>query len=248
METRKWWQHPVTRNLIGLAALLLAYYIPDRIALQQREGLRQIAPYFFIVGLYVWIVFHNRYLFDRLYLTGKKRKYIVITILFLLAGSLNMHLIITLGFGDYDTLPRILSFWIFTLTGLGIHVLYRYRNRFFVQDTFSPPPVVGTISQFRFMADGREQNVPIENIQYVESLENYVRLITHSKIFLIRLSMKEAELRLPRPPFLRISRSHIINTAFVKHHKGDSINIGSADLRIGKVYKRFVEEALSRSS
>jgi LytTr DNA-binding domain len=247
MNESKWWQHPVVRNILGLSALLLVYYIPDRFALQQREGFKQGAPYLLIIGLYAWIVFHNRYLFDRLYLTGRKRQYLIWTALFMIGGSINMYLVIVYGFGDYDTLPQILSFWIFTVTGLGIHVLYRYRSRFAIgQDTFEPPPTVtNKVSHFIFVLDGKEHQVPVEKIQYVESLENYVRLITTDRIYLIRLSMKEAETKLPRPMFLRISRSHIINTNLVSSIQGDSIRINNQDLKIGKVYKRFVEEQLA---
>ncbi|CAN5456059.1 hypothetical protein BH10BAC4_BH10BAC4_21900 [soil metagenome] len=247
MNESKWWQHPVVRNILGLLALLLVYYVPDRFALHHREGFKQGAPYLLLIGLYIWIVFHNRYLFDRLYLTGRKREYLIWTTLFMFGGSVNMYLVIIYGFGDYDTLPRILSFWIFTLTGLGVHVLYRYRNRFAItNETFEPPPSYpNKVSHFIFMLDGKEHQVPAERIQYVESLENYVRLITVDKIYLIRLSMKEAETKLPRPMFLRISRSHIINTKLVSSIHGDSIKINNKDLKIGKVYKRFVEEQVA---
>ena len=69
-------------------------------------------------------------LFGRFYLAGKKRLYFTWTILVMIFGSINMHLIIFYGFNQTDSLSRILTFWIFTVTGLGVYILFRYRDRF----------------------------------------------------------------------------------------------------------------------
>jgi len=48
-----------------------------------------------------------------------------------------------------------------------------------------------------------------------------VKVITARKTHLVRLSLKEAESKLPKPQFLRISRSHIINTFCVQTINGE---------------------------
>jgi hypothetical protein len=234
----------VPRNILGLVALLLVYYVPDRFYLGQRPFLQQITPYILIVGLYAWIVFHNRVLFDRFYLAGKKREYFMWTALIMIIGSINMHLTIVYGFNEVDSLSRILSFWIFTVTGLGVYVLFRYRNRFNENSFSKSTPAMNSISHFIFSMEGTEYNIPVEDILYAESLENYVRLVTTKRKYLIRLSLKEAEQRLPQPGFLRISRSHIVNTSRIGSRQPDVIQVGDQELKIGKIYKRFVEEKL----
>jgi DNA-binding LytR/AlgR family response regulator len=56
--------------------------------------------------------------------------------------------------------------------------------------------------------------------------------------------MKEAEDKLPTPAFIRISRSHIINTMYVVSFEGETIKTRDHTLKVGKVYKRYVEERL----
>jgi DNA-binding LytR/AlgR family response regulator len=162
--------------------------------------------------------------------------------LVMILGSVNMHLIVFYGFNEKDSLSRILTFWVFTVTGLGIYILFRYRDRF--NERARSTSAATQISHFNFSLEGTDYQIPVEDILYAESLENYVRLVTTKKKYLIRLSLKEAEQRLPQPGFIRISRSHIVNISRIGSHQPDSIQVGDQELKIGKIYKRFVEEKL----
>jgi DNA-binding LytR/AlgR family response regulator len=95
-----------------------------------------------------------------------------------------------------------------------------------------------------FDVDGEEKQIPLDQILYVESLENYVKVNTAQKTHLVRLSMKEAEAKLPKP-FLRISRSHIVNTSRIEAVDQTNVKINGQFFKIGKVYKRYVEEQLA---
>jgi hypothetical protein len=244
----------VVRNALGLLALLAVHYASDQYHLGQREGVNQFSPYLFLLLLYGWIVLHNRMLFERLFLRGQKKAYFAWLVLALGLASFNMHYILRTGFGVSRTLPHVVSFWVYTVTGLGVYVIFRY-----VQTARGGPgrellaPTAPTSSEpiperepafFQFVTDGTPHAIPHDHILYLESLENYVKVITGTKTYLTRLTMKEAEARLPKPPFLRISRSHLVNTAHIRGTEPDAVHVGSTSLRIGKVYKRYVEEWL----
>ncbi len=249
-------QHVVVRNALGLLALLAVHYVSDQYHLRQREGFDRFSPYLFLLLLYGWIVLHNRLLFERLYLRGQKKAYFAWLALALGLTSFNTHYILRTGFGVTRTLPHIVSFWVYTVTGLGVYVIFRSLQTAGKGPASVPPapaeplpePIPGREPAFfQCVADGMPQAIPLGQILYLESLENYVKVVTGPKTYLTRLTMKEAEARLPKPPFLRISRSHLVNTAHIRSTEPDAIYVGGGALRIGKVYKRYVEEWLAGS-
>jgi len=154
----------------------------------------------------------------------------------------NMHFILRYAFDISYTLPQIVAFWVYTITGLGVYVIFRYViNR----KTNDVPASVTAITHFNCVVDGIKQQIPLEQILYIESLENYIKVITTAKTYLARLPMKDAEESLPKPAFIRISRSHIVNTAHIATMDGENISIRDQQLKVGKVYKRYVEDQLN---
>ena len=163
------------------------------------------------------------------------------------ANSFSMYLILDRVFSVQRALPHILSYWLYTITGLGVYVLFRYLH-------VIVPPSVGQRSDgkstddrqpthFTCTIDGIKQNIACQDILFVESLENYIKVNTRQKSYLVRLTLKEAEERLPNS-FIRISRSHILNTAYITAQDGEMIRMNDLSFRIGKVYKRYVEDQL----
>jgi hypothetical protein len=234
----------VWRNVIGAAALLIAYYIPDRFTVHQRDGFAKFIPYLLLLVMYAWIVFHNRVLFENLYLKNKKRTYFLWTIGLMAFSSMNMHFVIVYGFDASETLSKILSFWVFTITGLGVYVIFKYQDAILNRQKVVPPRTDDSIAFFNCTVDGVEAKIPFDDLFYIESLENYVKVFTKGKTFIVRMSLKETEQRLPKS-FLRISRSHIVNTRFVETAEADAIRVKDQVFKIGKVYKRYVEDQLA---
>ncbi len=78
-------------------------------------------------------------------------------------------------------------------------------------------------------------------ILWVEALENYVILNTVNDKFTIHFTMKAIEKKLPRPNFVRVHRSFIVNTQSISVIKDNTIDICFDDeiqsIPIGKSYK-----------
>ncbi|MFM8744077.1 MAG: LytR/AlgR family response regulator transcription factor [Cytophagales bacterium] len=231
------------RNAIGMAALLVAYYIPDRFSIIERTGINKLLPYFFLLLMYGWIVFHNRILFEGLYLNGRKRAYLTWFVGGMVVSSVAMHVVLVTQFGQLETLSKIVTFWVFTLTGLGVYVILKFLHLIHTKAEGPDVKAASDVTFFTCTIDGNERQIPLTDLYYVESLENYVKLITKQKNHIVRLSLKEAEKKLPKS-FLRISRSHIVNTRHIETHQGNIITLRGERLKIGKVYKRHVEEKL----
>lgn len=233
----------IVRNLLGLLALLVVHYLADQYAMDQRSGLSKVSPYFYLLLLYGWLVFHNRILFDRLFLRGRRVVYFGWLLLLMVMGSFNMNFILHTEFNSAHSLPYLVNFWVYTVTGLGVYIAYRYLHTHQQVENPSPPKptVLATESgYFSCVVDGERKAISYADIQYIESLENYLKIITKAKVFVTRLTMKDAEERLPKRQFVRISRSCIVNVMHITSRGSDSVWIGADELRIGKVYKRYV--------
>ena len=243
MEVYRFW----IRNGVALAGLLLTIYLPDAYAIQARSGWAKWTPYLFVLLLYAWIVFHNRILFERLFEQGRRRAYAGWTGLILGIGTLNMLLILHYGYRIEWPIAVLVKFYVFSITGAGVYVIYRQvtdRNNLPEpsaerQGHTSPPFVVLTEGGRRVLDPGA--------VLYVESLENYVRVITGNAVFVTRLTMKQAAEQLPSGMFVRISRSHLVNVAHIVGRQGNELTINGKNLRVGRTYKQHVAERLKQT-
>lgn len=247
MKTHQWGNHKLFIHLAGLLALVCVHLLADYHHLQQRSGFSRYSPYLFLILMYGWIIFHNLVLFDGLFLKGKKRAYFSWTALALGISSLNMYFILHYGFQKSHPMMQILNFWIYTILGLGIYMIYRYLKDFEHKPLSIPSSTVsdGRVTHFTFTINNEKHQVPLNTILYLESLENYIKVHSLQKTYLVRLPLKEAEELLPQPHFIRISRSQIINTEYIQGIKQESLKIREQEFKIGKVYKKYVEEQLA---
>ena len=249
MKRNRLLDHFVVRNLIGLLALLTIHYLADWYAIGQRPGFSKVSPYLYLLLLYGWLVFHNRILFERLFLRGQKAVYVGWLLLMMALGSFNMNYILRTEFDIPHSLPYLVNFWVYTVTGLGVYVTHRYlhthqqaKNRLIPASATSDDKS----GYFSCVVDGNRQAIQYADIQYIESLENYLKIITKPKLYITRLTLKEAEERLPKHLFIRISRSYIVNMTHIDRKEPDVVWIASKELRIGKVYKRYVAGQFTR--
>jgi hypothetical protein len=248
MQRPRLLDHFLIRNLLGLGALLAVHYLTDWYAIEQRPGFTKVSPYLYLLLLYGWIVFHNRILFERLFLHDKKVMYFGWLFLLMVLGSFNMNFILHTEFNIARSLPFVVNYWVYTVTGLGVFVTYRYltaRTETVVIPTPSIAPITEETGYFSCMVDGNRQNIAYADIQYIESLENYLKVFTKQKVYITRLTLKEAEERLPKRQFIRISRSYIVHMTQVDKRETDAFWVGTKELRIGRVYKRYVTEQLA---
>jgi hypothetical protein len=245
MTLKRLFDHVFVRNLAGLLALFVVHFVSDRYSLTQRTGFDKTSPYLFLVLMYGWIVFHNRFLFGTLFLKGRKAPYFIWTILAMLLCSANMYFIIHYKYHVNDVLPHILSFWVYTIAGLGVYIVYRNLNNDELAEQLKVIAQRQELSTDSFIAfaDGQQIHIPLKELIYIESLENYVKVFTTKKSYVVRMSMKEAEAKLPAPLFIRISRSHIVSTHFARF-KDETLTIQDKEFRIGRVYKKYVQENL----
>lgn len=92
--------------------------------------------------------------------------------------------------------------------------------------------------------DGETIPILFHDIQYFQSLGNYVKVITSQKTLLTQITTKEIEDSIPKELFVRIHKSYIVSKAFIKKITDESVLVGTELLPIGKTFKRYVIEAI----
>jgi DNA-binding LytR/AlgR family response regulator len=65
----------------------------------------------------------------------------------------------------------------------------------------------------------------LEDVIYIESLENYVTLFTKDEKFTIHFTLKSIENQLPPRMFIRVHRSFIVNKSMIQAIKENSLDI-----------------------
>lgn len=93
-------------------------------------------------------------------------------------------------------------------------------------------------------ADRKVHKVALDDILYIESLKDYVRVRLSDKSITARMSMGMLEDTLPEKQFLRIHRSCIVAVAKIDAFTSHSVEIGPHELTIGRHYRHAVLQAL----
>ena len=102
--------------------------------------------------------------------------------------------------------------------------------------------------------NGRNIKINFEDIYYFEATGNYVKMILRDKNYLYRSSMTETEEMLGDMPILRIHRSFILNTNYVRevrylnNSEYDFLLKNGEKLKSGRTYRDSIVEFLNSSN
>lgn len=95
-------------------------------------------------------------------------------------------------------------------------------------------------------ADKKNHKVAFNDIELIESLDNYIKVHTRQKGHLVCYeTLSSIEQQLPGHLFVRIHRSFIVNVTYVDAFTASYIEIGNRKLTIGRIYKEEVTRRLS---
>jgi DNA-binding LytR/AlgR family response regulator len=94
-------------------------------------------------------------------------------------------------------------------------------------------------------ADRKIHKLNEEEIVYIESLDDYVKIHLKSTSLITRENISTLEAKLPSPPFVRIHRSFIINSKWIKTISNESIELNGKELPFGRTFKKSALSQLS---
>lgn len=94
----------------------------------------------------------------------------------------------------------------------------------------------------------RKVLVPIDEILYIESLKEYVRILTTTKTYVTKIGITKVEESLDKNRFLRIHRSFMVALDKVHAYDASEVEVAGKLIPIGRNYKDEVLEVLGRKN
>ena len=90
-------------------------------------------------------------------------------------------------------------------------------------------------------SDKKIYKVDIQDIQYVQSYGDYIKIYTREKMIITSETMKNIQ-EVLKDPFIRVHKSFLINLKSIRYVEGNQIKIGETFIPIGQKYKEgFLE-------
>ena len=86
-------------------------------------------------------------------------------------------------------------------------------------------------------ADKKVYKINLDDILYLEALDDYVKLVTAQQSYLVNDTLKSLQEELPATHFMRVHKSYIISKNNIVFFEGNYVRIGEKDIPIGASYR-----------
>jgi DNA-binding LytR/AlgR family response regulator len=98
--------------------------------------------------------------------------------------------------------------------------------------------VEGNADEFLLIkADRRYYRINNRDIRYIEGLKDYVVIHTCNQKLITAMNLKTIHQKLPAGAFLRVSKSYVVNAAYIESFDNHNIYIGETEIPLGDVYR-----------
>jgi len=88
--------------------------------------------------------------------------------------------------------------------------------------------------------------VKIEDVMFVQADDNYSKIFTTNKMYILSSTLKKVGEKLPDTNFVRIHRSYIVNVNFIDKLKDGYLFIGKHQLTIGRNYHEGLNNRITK--
>ena len=95
-----------------------------------------------------------------------------------------------------------------------------------------------------FRADRKMVKVMLQDILYIESMKDYVKVVTINGTIITKQSISSVEAMLPEKEFIRTHRSFIVSTRHIKSFTAELIELQNMEIPIGKLFRNEVMKTL----
>ncbi len=99
---------------------------------------------------------------------------------------------------------------------------------------------IGEKPHLFFNVSKKKVKIYIEDILYIESLKEYIKIVTTNKSIITKFQLNQVEELLVKGKFLRIHRSFIVAKNRIDAFSATDVEIDGHELPIGRSYKEYV--------
>ncbi len=114
-------------------------------------------------------------------------------------------------------------------------------------DNVAQPPAEEIKKQAAFVyfrSDRKMVKVMLDEICYIESMKDYVKIFTLREVIITKQSLNSVEAMLPAKQFIRVHRSYIASLSKIKSYTHELLQLDSQEIPIGKLYRNEVLKQL----
>lgn len=97
-----------------------------------------------------------------------------------------------------------------------------------------------------FVSDKKRIRVSEQDISYIESIKDYVKIHTAATSIVTKIQISELEQLLHSPDFVRIHKSFIINLQHLTAYNAQEVEIGKVTVPIGRTYQEAFRRRMER--
>lgn len=105
-------------------------------------------------------------------------------------------------------------------------------------------PIAGKDIFLYLKVDRRMMKIHTNDILWVESLKDYIKVVTTDKTYITKQKISLLEEMLPEDRFVRIHRSFIVSVLKINSYYSFSVEVAGKELPIGRNYKLDVQRRL----
>jgi DNA-binding LytR/AlgR family response regulator len=158
------------------------------------------------------------------------------------------HIIITSAYQEYALQGYELNVVDYLLKPIEFNRFVMAVNKLKERDTVDVPAIAPAAAMERaalfFNVSKKRVKVYIDEILFIESLKEYIRITTKEKSILTKFQLGQIEEMLARNGFLRIHRSFLVAKNKIDAFSATDVEIAGKQIPIGRSYKDVVMEAL----
>lgn len=197
---------------------------------------------YFLIPSYLYKKAYARFILYFIYtlIISLNLEFLVITAAFIVLANYKYY-DLNPYFGNIYLLTWTIYFIVF-LMGF-IHLLRKYHKKEQEISDLQNAQLRNQTAQIVIRADRKNLPVPLEEICYIESLADYVKIHKTSETIITKEKISELEKRLP-DSFIRIHRSFLINQQHIDSFTKEQVMVNSIALPISRTYKKETLEKL----
>jgi DNA-binding LytR/AlgR family response regulator len=113
----------------------------------------------------------------------------------------------------------------------------------------APLPAPTEVANDRFLffrAERKMVKAPVDDILYIESLKDYVKIVLTTRQIITKQTISTVEEMLPLHEFVRVHRSFIVNRKKLDSFHSHAVFIGKEEIPIGPLYRLEVARRLAQ--
>lgn len=242
----------------------IAYWIFVLLVLSRTFGFswgNKTAAFFFVSMLLPIVIgtsyFFNYVLVPKFYLTKRYKRFAFYTFCTAIVSVYLEMLVLVFAYVylvnlSYENLSpnaaqiTLLAVMLYLLVFIGSFLLMMRQiieNRQVIQELLDEKEKLKK-SFLEIMSNRRMIKIPYNEIIYIESLSDHIKVVTINVAFVSKEKISRLVARLP-DVFIRIHRSFIINTERIKEYSLDEVLVEGIRLNIGRSYRKVVKDSLT---